>query len=274
MELAQKNGIPIELSSNINSEEFISKETLSLNEAYNYVDILDEVDPKAFYLMENNGYLFDGIPTSGMPDGMYSMNQECFIGSDYATCRFLKGYPRDLVFCDFRVKNITEIYIYPYLEESKTNGEKITLTSNDYVQNYDNVVSISKNFLETLEPGGYTLYLNSANYSFPLYLIVHSKEDKVDKFYPRPINEIGYYSSKKQNDVLFYTTGTPYPIKEVRMNNSTLDPQNYTLVDGGYGIIFKPDFLEQWKNLESFEMIYVTENDREGGIRIINISNF
>ena len=58
------------------------------------------------------------------------------------------------------------------------------------------------------------------------------------------------------------------------MNNSLLDPKNYTLVDNGFGVVFKPDFLEQYKNKDCIEMVYVTENDREGGIRIINISNF
>ena len=235
---------------------------------------MDEVNPNAFYLVENNGYLFDGIPTSGFPEGMYSMNQECIIGTDYVVCRFLKEYPRDLVFCDFRLSNLVRAYIYPYIEETGENGEQINLTSNDFTQRYDNVVSISKEFLNTLEPGAYTLYMETPNFSYPLYLIVHGEGEKVDKFYPRPINEINYYSSIKQNDVVFYSTGTPYPIKEVRMNNSTLAPENYTLVDGGFGIVFKPGFLEKYKDLECIEMIYVTENDREGGIRIINISNF
>ena len=249
-------------------------ETLALENVYNYVDIMDEVNPTAFYLMENNGYLFDGIPTSGFPEGMYSMNQECIIGTGYMVCRFLKEYPRDLVFCDFRLSNLVRAYIYPYIEETGENGEQINLTSNDFTQRYDNVVSISKEFLNTLEPGAYTLYLETLSVSYPLYLIVHGEGEKVDKFYPRPINEINYYSSIKQNDVVFYSTGTPYPIKEVKMNNMVLDPESYTLVDGGFGIVFKPDFLENYKDLECIEMIYVTENDREGGIRIINISNF
>ena len=249
-------------------------ETLALENVYNYVDIMDEVNPTAFYLMENNGYLFDGIPTSGFPEGMYSMNQECIIGTGYMVCRFLKEYPRDLVFCDFRLSNLVRAYIYPYIEETGENGEQINLTSNDFTQRYDNVVSISKEFLNTLEPGAYTLYMETPNFSYPLYLIVHGEGEKVDKFYPRPINEINYYSSIKQNDVVFYSTGTPYPIKEVKMNNRVLDPESYTLVDGGFGIVFKPDFLENYKDLECIEMIYVTENDREGGIRIINISNF
>lgn len=251
-----------------------SKETPTLAEVYNDVDILNEVDPTAFYLMDKKSYLYNGIPTSCLPEGMYSSTQECIIGSDYAACRFLKGYPRDLVFCDFRLKDVIDVYLYPYLEESGENGEKISLTSEDYTQKFDNVVSVSKDFLQTLEPGAYTLYIKTPNYYFPLYLIVHSPEEEVDKFYPRPITEVGYYSSNKQNDVVFYSTGTPYPIKEVRMYNNMLDPKNYTLVDGGYGIVFKPDFLEQWKDLEAIELIYVTENDREGGIRIINISNF
>ena len=253
-----------------------SKETPTLAEVYNYVDIKDEVDPTAFYLMENKSYLFNGIPTSGMPAGMYSINQECIIGSDYPTCRFLKGYPRDLVFCDDRMEGseVYQAYIYPYLEESGTNGEKITLSPEDFTQEFGNVCSISKEFLQTLEPGAYTLYLDNNRIMFCYYLIVHGVEEEVDKFYPRPLNEVNYYSSNKQNDVVFYSTGTPYPIKEVRMYNSLLDPENYTLVDGGYGIVFKPDFLEKWKDSEAIELIYVTENDREGGIRIINISNF
>ncbi len=253
-----------------------SKETPSLAEVYNYVDIKDEVDPTAFYLMESKGYLFNGIPTSGMPAGMYSITQECIIGSDYPTCRFLKGYPRDLVFCDDRMEGskVYQAYLYPYLEESGTNGEKITLSPDDFTQEFGNVCSVSKEFLYTLEPGAYTLYLDNNRIMFCYYLIVHGEDEEVDKFYPRPLNEINYYSSNKQNDVVFYSTGTPYPIKEVRMYNSLLDPSNYTLVDGGFGIVFKPDFLEQWKDLEAIEMVYVTENDREGGIRIINISNF
>lgn len=253
-----------------------SKETPTLAEVYNYVDIMDELDPTAFYLMEDKGYLFNGIPTSGMPAGMYSITQECIIGSDYPTCRFLKGYPRDLIFCDDRMEGseVYQAYIYPYLEESGTNGERITLSPDDFTQEFGNVCSVSKDFLQTLEPGAYTLYLDNNRILFCYYLIVHGTEEEVDKFYPRPLNEINYYSSNKQNDVVFYTTGTPYPIKEVRMNNSLLDPENYTLVDGGFGIVFKPDFLNKYKDLEAIELVYVTENDREGGIRIINISNF
>lgn len=263
-------------TTDITSLTDLSKETPTLAEVYNYVEIKDEVDPTAFYLMESNGYLFNGIPTSGIPAGMYSITQECIIGSDYPTCRFLKGYPRDLVFCDDRMEGseVYQAYLYPYLEESGTNGEKITLSPDDFTQEFGNVCSVSKEFLQTLEPGAYTLYLDNNRILFCYYLIVHGAEEEVDKFYPRPLNEINYYSSNKQNDVVFYSTGTPYPIKEVRMYNSMLDPENYTLVDGGFGIVFKPDFLEQWKDLEAIELIYVTENDREGGIRIINISNF
>ena len=213
-------------------------------------------------------------------EGKYHSDQECIIGRDYPTLRFQLACPRDLVISDERLEGYTleSIYLEPYIQESGTNGERRVLDASDYNRRFENVIVISQEYLQTLEPGVYTIHIKtekpegSRTYSF--YLIVNSQEETVYNCRLYACNEIAYYSSVSCNDIFFYINNTPYPIESVKINGNTADEGDYQLVEEGYGVVFSSDVLKQYEGAECMELTFVAENGKYTGGRIIFLQHF
>lgn len=252
------------------------EEQLSLKEVYKYVSIGNEVREKVVFLQNTKPELYSGTVFEDNDSGIYAKNQECEIGNLYLTMRFLKAHPRDIVFSDNELEgaNIEWVYYRPYLEEEKMDGEKVVLLSEAYKQEFGNVFVFSKEYLQTMEPGMYTVYIDTDDKNYAFYLIVHGKDEEVDNFRVHIMNDIAYYSQESQNDVVFYVNNTPFPIKEIQMNEVVLDSSEYQLVDGGFGVVFQKSFFDKYGEMESMPFIITMENGKQVMCRIINLSHF
>lgn len=253
---------------------------VSLAEAYQYTSIEQELLQKRQIIMDTREDLYSGIAFEDNDAGMYSATQETAIGNAYVALRFLKGYPRDVVICDtlFEGLTISSVYYYPYIEEQGINGSKVLIQEADYSLQFGNVFSVSATYLQTLEPGAYTFFVDAKNeerdITMGFYLVVHGEEEEVTNFRIHIMNEISYYSSQSQNDVVFYVNSTPYPIQDIRIGDEIVSATDYELVDDGFGIVFHPDFLSRYEDKESLEMIVTMENGKQAQIRIIYLKHF
>ncbi len=252
----------------------------SFAEAYQYTSIEQELLQKRQIIMDTRGDLYSGIAFEDNDAGMYSATQETAMGNAYVALRFLKGYPRDIVICDtlFEGLTIDSVYYYPYIEEQGINGSKVLMQEADYSLQFGNVFSVSSEYLQTLSPGAYTFFVDAKNeerdITMGFYLVVHGEEEDVTNFRIHIVNEISYFSSQSQNDVVFYVNSTPYPIHEIRMGDEIVSTTDYELVDGGFGIVFHPDFLSRYEDKESLEMVVTMENGKQARIRIIYLKHF
>lgn len=251
-----------------------------LMDAFNYVSIEEEVQAKDQFLMENYSYLYNGKYFDDNDSGIYAPNQEVAIGNQLPVIRFLKAYPRDIVRHDnrFEGKTINTVYYCPYLEDIGVDGNRHFLESSDYSMVCGNIISISAEFLQTLDPGMYTFTMEieeeNMTISYGFYLVVHGEEEQVDNFRVHTMADFMYYSSESKNDVVFYVHNTPYPISQIKMGKMIIPPDSYQLVDDGFGVVFSPEFLDQYNYLERLELIIQTANGKQVQVSIINISLF
>lgn len=255
-------------------------EVVSLAEAYNYVSIEEEVQAKHRFIMETRSDLYHGFVFDDNDSGVYSATQETVIGNQYEVLRFLKAYPRDIVVHDnrFEGKVINNVSYCPYLEDVGIDGSRQFLEAKDYAIKYGNVLSISADCLQTLEPGAYTFTMeigkDADGLLYGFYLVVHGAEEHVDNFRVHTLNEIAYYSSESRNDVVFYVNNTPYPIQAVWANNAVLNAEEYQLVDDGFGVVLHPDFLEQYEEQDRLELLIKTANGKWVRCRVIYLKHF
>lgn len=249
---------------------------------YQYTSIEREFRQKNASIESTHSELYNGVLYyDGSDSGFYKPDQETIIGKEFVTMRFLRAYPRDIRVSDARMEGLSVIKVSyrPYLEDLGTSGNMVNLSDSDFCQEYGNVVSVSSDFLLTLEPGAYTFYIYLGNGSTPsfifgYYLIVHDESETVDNFRIQVANEISYYSSKSQNDVIFHINNTPYPIQQVQIGNRILTSDEFDLMNDGFSIVFHADLLEQYTDLLGTEIIMTTENGKQAGVRIINLKNF
>ena len=267
-------------TTDVPSEDVQQNPPVLLAEAYQYTFIEQELLQKRQIIMDTREDLYSGIAFEDNDAGMYSATQETAIGNAYVALRFLKGYPRDVVICDtlFEGLTISSVYYYPYIEEQGINGSKVLIQEADYSLQFGNVFSVSATYLQTLEPGAYTFFVDAKNeerdITMGFYLVMHGEEEEVTNFRIHIMNEISYYSSQSQNDVVFYVNSTPYPIQDIRIGDEIVSATDYELVDDGFGIVFHPDFLSRYEDKESLEMIVTMENGKQAQIRIIYLKHF
>ncbi|MBQ8823373.1 MAG: serine/threonine protein kinase [Lachnospiraceae bacterium] len=265
----------------IDEEETTSEpEILSLEEAYHYVSLEEELLRKKSYIMTQHSYLYNFQYDVSDKDGWYSETQETVIGRDYPTFRFLKAYPRDAILCsdELHGMNLKRISICRYDEARGENGEWMTLEEGDYTRDYDNIIGVTAEFMQNLEPGVYTVRMETGNEGIDsvggFYLSVHGVEDKVDNFLLRVYTDIAYYSSAKGNDVVFYVNNSPMPITEIHLAESPVSRKEYDIIEGGYGVVFHPELLEKYKDLEGVDVQITMENGNRAVCRIINLDLF
>lgn len=273
--------VPMESDETVQISDGIEK--ILPQEAYEYISIEEEVQAKAQFLMENRDYLYTLETFEDNDSGMYSVDQETVIGKNYVTMRFLKSNPRDLVLCNscFEGTDIAKAYCVPYLEDLGTDGNRIPVDTDDFVMQRGNVVAVSKDFLQTLEPGPYTFYLDlvngensEASVLVSFYLVVHGEEEDVTNFRVRVYDSIAYYVSEKENSVVFFINNTPYSIQEIGVGNRVLGPDEYTLVNDGFGVVFSPEFLKQYEALEKLDIILTMQNGKQAMCRVIYLHHF
>ena len=253
---------------------------MALEEVYNYRSIGEEVRSKVFSLMELHPELYNIRDDPYEDAGLYAPNQECIIGRDYVVVRFLKSHPRDLLFRDQRIDDyeLKGVYLIPYEEETGKNGEATLLDTSHYQLRCGNIISISKDYLQMLAPGAYTLEMELGNYMensrYAVYLVVHGEEEEVESCRLCLYGDIAYYSSDTRNDVFFYVLNTPYPIERIEIDGVTVQKEDYQLVADGYGVVFSSEFLEQYEAQEAIELTFVARNGKYTGGRIIFLQHF
>lgn len=261
-------------------EEVPAEAIADTEETYHYVSLEEDMLMKSNYISVKYSYLYNTKGFDENDDGIYAEGQETVLGREYEVLRFLKAYPRDVVVNDdrFHGMRLESISYCRYLEESGTNGSWIYLEESDYVRSYDNVIAVTADFLQTLKPGAYTFHIklgnDGADLTFGYYLIVHGEEEKVDNFCVHILNEIGYYSSAKRNDVIFYINNTPFPVKEISIGSLPLAESEYDLVADGFGVVLHPKLLEKYKDLQSVDLEITMENDKQTCFRVINLDVF
>ena len=96
----------------------------------------------------------------------------------------------------------------------------------------------------------------------------------MDNFRVHVVNNIAYYSSEKQNDVIFYVNNTPYPISQIQLEDVLLKEEDDQLTEDGFGVVFHPQLLNQYADLESIELVFTMENGKRVMCRIINLTHF
>lgn len=249
-------------------EDFRREEAVPLEEAYHYVSIEEEVQKKYRTIMETRPDLYTSMGFEDDYSGEYSDNQETVIGREYTTLRFLKSYPRDIVLHDNRFEGmeIKDVSYCRYLEEEGMNDNREFVQASYYTREFGNVVSIAGDYLGTLEPGAYTFTVNvegeADGMAFPFYLVVHGEEEAVDNFRLNTLNDVAYYSSESENDVVFYVNNTPYPIEEVWVGNRVLETDKYQLVDDGFGVVFSGEMLKKYEDKERVDILMKTANGK------------
>lgn len=254
--------------------------TPSLSDVYKGISIGDEVKHKAGTLMSRYPRLYGFSAYDDNDSGIYDLQQETVIGRDYVAFRFLKEYPRDIVICDDRFDGMTldNVSYCRYLEEEGRDDERYYLTEKDVVQDFGNIISVSKDALQQLKPGPYTFLIKmntgKGYYFTSFYLIVHDKTERVDNFRVHLLNDVGYFVSQKQNDVFFCVNNTPFPIAQVIVDERVLEEGEYELVEDGFGVVFHADFLKQYGKQDAIEVLFNMQNGKKAAGRIINLDRF
>ena len=260
--------------------EIEKEETASLPDVYHYVSIEEDVKEKSEILLNQYPQLFGFSAFQDNDSGIYRAEEETIVGRDYVALRFLKSYPHDIIVCNDQLAGmrLDNIRYCRYLEEESRNDVWNYLKESDSARLFDNMISVSKDFLQQLIPGVYTFEMNMSSregrFSQGFYLVVHDETEQVDNFRVHLINDVGYYVSEKQNDVFFYVNNTPYMIQEICIEERVLDENEYELVLDGFGVVFHAKLLEQYREQQAVEVVLTMKNGKRVGCRVINLDQF
>ena len=235
--------------------------------------VYDDYCAKLPDIEQNHTWIYNGVGVvEGMDpyDGFYADYQETIAGQGFIAFRFLKAYPREIMFSHVCTEGLEleQVWYNKFDENAMTDGEWILLESEHYYESYYNVWALSEEWLETLEPGTYTFWLYYGRELFGFYLVVHDEDDKVDNFFVRGSSELAFYSSEVKNDVYIYFQNMPYPIAEVSINGQVLNEGEYELLENGYAVLLHPETLQRFEHLIAADILITTEDGHKGSSRI------
>lgn len=239
-----------------------------------YATVYEDYCAKLPDIEQNHSWIYSGVGAidgMGEYDGFYSDLQETIAGNGFRAVRFLKAYPRPIMFDHVCVEDLPleQVWYSKYDEATMADGEWIQLETEHYYESYPSVWALSTEWLETLEPGVYTFWLYYGRELFGYYLVVHDEADKVDNFFIRACCELAFYSSEVKNDVYLYFQNMPYPIAEVSIDGQELKEGEYELVEEGYGVLLHPETLQRFEHLIAADIVIITEDGHKGSSRIV-----
>ncbi len=239
-----------------------------------YATVYEDYCAKLPDIEQNHSWIYSGVGViegMGNYDGFYSEYQETIAGNGFLTLRFLKAYPREVMFDHVCVEGLEleQVWYSKFDETAMADGEWIQLGTEHYYESYPNVWALSTEWLETLEPGTYTFWWYYGRELFGFYLVVHGEEDKVDNFFVRACCELAFYSSEVQNDVFIYFQNMPHPIAGVSIEGRELKESEYELVKDGYAVLLHPQILQEFEHLIAADLVVTTEDGHKGSSRIV-----
>lgn len=239
-----------------------------------YATVYEDYCAKLPDIEQNHSWIYSGVGViDGMVayDGFYTDLQETIAGNGFIAFRFLKAYPREIMFSHVCTEGLPleQVWYNKFDEETMTDGEWIQLEAEHYYESYPNVWALSMEWLETLEPGTYTFWLYYGRELFGYYLVVHDEADKVDNFFVRACSELTFYSSEVKNDVYIYFQNMPYPIAEVSIDGQVLKEGEYELVEDGYAVLLHPETLQRFEQNIAADILITTEDGHKGSSRIV-----
>lgn len=252
--------------------------------SYNYVCIGDEVRKKEGLLYEACNDIYNFVMYPELIEGWYEGDDEAARILNYSAVHFTKAQPRDIRIIDSRIDGGELDYIYfNKFDESNVDygvdGERVEAPSSEecYLE-YGNVLAISKDYLMGLEAGIYRYdYCFAGGLPVPRggngFIIIHDEEEEVKNYRAEFDMATGFYSTESKNDVLFYMNGATSPIKAIIVDYVILDEDCYDLVYDGYGIVFHPEFLEQYKDRMYLEALVWTESGLKVEIKVAYLNH-
>lgn len=239
-----------------------------------YATVYEDYCAKLSDIEQNHSWIYSGVGAiDGMDayDGFYSDTQETIAGNGFIAFRFLKAYPREIMFshvCTEGLK-LEQVWYNKFDEATMADGEWVQLEAEHYYESYPNIWALSPEWMETLEPGVYSFWFYYGRELFGFYLVVHDEADKVDNFFVRACSELTFYSSEVKNDVYIYFQNMPHPIASVSLDGQELKEGEYELIEEGYGVLLHPETLQRFEHLIAADILITTEDGHKGSSRIV-----
>lgn len=239
-----------------------------------YASVYEEYCAKLPDIEQNHSWIYNGVGVMDGEvyyDGFYTDYQETIAGNGFRAVRFFKAYPREIMFDHVCIEGLEleQVWYSKFDETAMTDGEWIQLEAEHYYESYPNVWALSTEWLETLDPGTYSIWLYYGRELFGYYLVVHDEGEELGNYFIRACCELAFYSSELQNDVFLYFQNMHTPITEVYVGERKLAEHEYELVEDGYGIILHPEILQEFDHLIAEDVFITTESGWRGSSRVV-----
>lgn len=255
------------------------KEPVDVTEVYNYVSIGEEVRTKESALYEVCPNMYSYAFYHDNIEGMYEGEDELTRKLNYSAFHFSKSQPRDIRWIEWRFDGD---YIgfgnwSKYNDDLTEHEQSKTIPSDCFSMEYGNVLTLSKDYLATLEEGVYEFMIFlDGDHPFGCHstIIIHDDIGEEVKNYRADFDvATSFYSTESKNDILFYMNGATSPIKALFIGDEKLDYTCYDLVYDGYGIVFHPEFLEQYTDKTFVNVLVVTESLMKIELKIVFLNH-
>lgn len=239
-----------------------------------YASVYEEYCAKLPDIEQNHSWIYNGVGVMDGEvyyDGFYTDYQETIAGNGFRAVRFFKAYPREIMFDHVCIEGLEleQVWYSKFDETAMMDGEWIQLEAEHYYESYPNVWALSTEWLETLDPGTYSIWLYYGRELFGYYLVVHDEGEELGNYFIRACCELAFYSSELQNDVFLYFQNMYTPITEVYVGERKLTEHEYELVEDGYGIILHPEILQEFDHLIAEDVFITTESGWRGSSRVV-----
>lgn len=239
-----------------------------------YASVYEEYCAKLPDIEQNHSWIYNSVGVMDGEvyyDGFYTDYQETIAGNGFRAVRFFKAYPREIMFDHVCIEGLEleQVWYSKFDETAMTDGEWIQLEAEHYYESYPNVWALSTEWLETLDPGTYSIWLYYGRELFGYYLVVHDEGEELGNYFIRACCELAFYSSELQNDVFLYFQNMHTPITEVYVGERKLTKHEYELVEDGYGIILHPEILQEFDHLIAEDVFITTESGWRGSSRVV-----
>lgn len=239
-----------------------------------YASVYEEYCAKLPDIEQNHSWIYNGVGVMDGEvyyDGFYTDYQETIAGNGFRAVRFFKAYPREIMFDHVCIEGLEleQVWYSKFDETAMMDGEWIQLEAEHYYESYPNVWALSTEWLETLDPGTYSIWLYYGRELFGYYLVVHDEGEELGNYFIRACCELAFYSSELQNDVFLYFQNMHTPITEVYVGERKLAEHEYELVEDGYGIILHPEILQEFDHLIAEDVFITTESGWRGSSRVV-----
>ncbi len=252
----------------------VAEDPTTDREKFTYVSIGDEVRAKEPAISAAYPETLSSRIYNENVEGLYEGEDDIITSLNYSALHFTKAQPRDirLVAQSHDGDYITRATYAKYKDDfSDTEKERTFSLDYCYLECGDTIV-ISKDFLMTLEAGVYEIYTymeGSRSSGWPILVVIHEEDEPIKNYRIQFNMSRSYYSPERKNDVFFYMNGATSPIKDVIVDYEVIGKECYDLIYDGYGIVFHPEFLENYKDLTYLEVLVRTKSNQKDDLKII-----